>query len=130
MKRLPRITFEVLFPPALAAGIFIVAFAVENGGVPIQGILTVLGVSYACAILPSLAYAGLMEKAFTGGLSPSSWRSVGLSSLLGIMAGAVIGAFLARGLAALLIMMLVGLFAGSVSGLIIKAWAHRFSSKV
>ena len=98
-----RIALEVLGPPALGAAImtsviavFAIAEAAEKGAalqrlkeLAQAGTVAVV-FAYMLAGAQSIFYAFIMEWRFARGLDPRSWRSVGLSSALGFLSGAVI----------------------------------------
>ena len=86
MKRAPRIVFEVFGPPAIASLVFVGLFGML-GRVPLQLVLSIVMIAFVVALIPSAIYALAMEFSFSRGLRPSSWSSVGLSSLLGALAG-------------------------------------------
>ncbi len=94
MKRLHRFLQHALLPP-LFGGIlmFFVMFFGRNGptdwaGVPVLFGFVILA-AYLMAIIPSLAYAALMEWAFSRGVVGGSGRAVVLSAFLGATVGAI-----------------------------------------
>jgi hypothetical protein len=139
--RRKRIALELLGPPLLAAGSLDIVgcivdawighlnFTAENWFGQIFGWgLVMLIYAYLFAGIPSIIYAAVMEWRFARGLDPKSWRTVGWSSVLGVLSGVEIGACLSRfggppgfwvfygGL---------GLAVGFVLGLLIKRWSAQ-----
>jgi len=93
--------------------------------------LLVIAFAYVFAIGPSVLYMAVMEWAFSRGLNPSSWRTVLLSSFLGVFAGIGCSVILAidRGkgrkwddadLKLFVMLAIIGLIAGVVVGGIVK----------
>lgn len=86
-----------------------------------------VGFGYLFAGIQSIIYACVMEWRFARGLDPSSWRSVALSSMLGLASGAVIAVtygfqrtdllFLWTGIGG------TGIVVGFIIGLLIKVWS-------
>lgn len=132
-----RIALEVLGPPFLGA-ILMTSYTIgehllRNGDLSfvfLQGrdYLLVFFFAYVFGILPSLAYMGLMEAAFNRGLDPTDWRAVGLSSGLGLLAGAGIMLFVSSGRASvgeLTYFAIFGLIVGLLLGLIIWFFTRK-----
>ena len=122
MKKVPRIVFEVFGPPAIASVIFVGLFAML-GRLPLQLVLSIVMIAFAIALIPSAIYAFVMEFSFSRGLRPSSWRSVGLSSLLGALAGIPIGLVFpdsSGGPASYLIMIPLRAVVGCLTGIMVK----------
>lgn len=101
--RRKRIALEVLGPPALGAfltsailAVVALVDALEEGDYGHQltqvAELAILAVmfGYMLAGVQSILYALIMEWRFARGLDPRSWRSVGLSTVLGFASGGVI----------------------------------------
>lgn len=88
-----RIALEILSPPALGAGWWVLATMphvtwTAEGLVGHFGLVVVVtGYAYWFAGIPSLVYAAIMEWRFARGLDPRGWRSVGLSAVLGFISG-------------------------------------------
>lgn len=101
--RRKRIALELLGPPAIGAVLIITVFAglaareVIEKGEALQrfkqvgqvALMAVMG-AYLMAGVQSGLYALVMEWRFSRGLDPRSGKTVGLSSVLGFLAGAVI----------------------------------------
>jgi hypothetical protein len=94
MKRRNRFFLHALLPP-LFGGTLIFGLVFVSGPVPPDWgtalaffALAILW-AYVWALVPSLAYAGLMEWAFGRGMVPGSRRAVALSALLGTVVGSI-----------------------------------------
>jgi hypothetical protein len=96
-----RMCLEALAPPFLGSSIGILAgLAMDLAqGTSLQFLwlqrrdyLLIFFWAYLLGGLPSLGYMLIMEARFARGLDPRSWRSVGLSTLLGGGAGLLISA--------------------------------------
>ena len=132
-----RIALEVLGPPFLGAflmmGFSIGEHLLRNGSLSfvfLQGrdYLLVFFYAYVFGTLPSLAYMGLMEAAFRRRLDPTEWRAVGLSSGLGLLAGAGIMLLVSSGRASareLTYFAAFGFIVGLLLGLIIRFLTRR-----
>jgi len=83
--------------------------------------------AYALTGLQSVVYAMVLEWRFMRGFDPCSWRSVGLSSLLGLASGLPIAIGYGRDRSDLFAIWLfwpgLGLLVGFLMGLLIKAWS-------
>lgn len=106
LTRAKRISLEIIGPPILGASLWVLSTMAgeiwARGGeacswenlVGMIGLLAMTTV-YACVFagIPSLLYAVIMEWRFARGFDPSSWWSVGLSTLLGSASGCLIVLF-------------------------------------
>ncbi len=84
--------------------------------------------AYVFGILPSLAYMGLLERAFNRGLDPAEWWTVALSGGLGLSAGAGIMLFVSSGRSSvgeLTYFATFGLIVGLLLGLIIRFFTRK-----
>jgi hypothetical protein len=126
MKRAQRVILEVFGPPALAATIFeIVALVAVREVAALKLFPMFLIFGYLVAGLPSLAFAGILEFAFSKGLGPKSTSAVLLAAMLGMASGlpidmAIAGAITVRPSAAFFT--ILGLLVGGAIGLVIRAW--------
>ncbi len=131
-----RIALEVLGPPALGtmvmAGIFIIASLSRGGGLGIlrqeaRDYLFMLVPAYVFAGPPSILYAVIMEWRIREGLDPASWRLVGWSSFLGLLAGLAIPLVLSSGhrteAEIWLTFCSTGMLVGLVMGLLIRCFS-------
>jgi len=141
MKRGTRITLEILGPPAIGAlsvaGYWAFLDHLYNAPVGefahatpgfLEISLAFLGLGYISAIIPSVIYMTVMERSIRRGWFPTAWRTVGLSSLLGLGAGSALGAteylFPMRRAGVMPLVVFVGLWTGFVMGLVIKGLTH------
>ena len=145
LTRRKRIAFELLGPPfagALIASAFeLIKEASQSGfsagpvgwNFRIQGsvlqFVMFLPFAYLFAGVQSIVYTLVMEWRFARGLDPCSWRSVGLSTLLGFASGAAIclGYGFRRSDVISLWMFFggTGFAVGLVLGLLIKRWSAQ-----
>lgn len=94
MKAILRFTLHLLLPP-LGGGVLIVgALVLANiGSISLSDVVEgfLFGVSYAyvIALVPSVAYAAVMEFAAWRGIAPGSRRAVWLSAGLGFIVGSL-----------------------------------------
>lgn len=140
LTRRRRIVLELLAPAPLGAGLlFMVGLAkavwerFPDGTWPgfdpriFISFAIVVGFAYIFTGLQSIAYAIIMEWRFARGLDPRSWRSVGLSTLLGFLSGAAIcvGYGLQRSDSAALWVFFggSGVAAGFILGLLVRRWS-------
>ena len=128
MRKSFRIATEIFLPPAVAAAIINLLFVASPGSIRVKGLLLVFGVAYFYALLPSVAYAAVMEFAFARGLSPRSLSSVWLSSICGAGAGIVIGAVFPEpsvaDMRSALWMALLGAIVGALTGVFLLLCAR------
>lgn len=103
MKRPKRIALEILGPPMLGTGLLLVGWGavalwnILTQAAPVKWdpeilvwVLVVLVYAFVLAGIPSILYTLVMEWRFSRGLNPQSWRTVGLSSTLGLLSGGAI----------------------------------------
>jgi hypothetical protein len=133
MKRLTRFLLHTFLPPALGAIFILISmWAIEGGRLrhwfelPVMvGLFLIYG--YVFAILPSLAYAALMELGYHRGLTPGRRGAQVLSAVLGFLVGAIpmIGSLLGEN-GTLRQEKVLGLgvwaISGLLTGLIIEWW--------
>jgi hypothetical protein len=141
LTRGKRIALEVLGPPALGASVWLVVIFVSQLFEPAGkdlirflrelpgAALFLLVAAYVFAGLQSVFYAVIMEWNFTAGLDPRSWKSVALSSLLGLCSGGVIPLVFSAGRKTAwepwLLLGGLGLLVGLAMGLLIRACRGR-----
>jgi hypothetical protein len=94
MKRRTRFFLHAMLPPLFGGVlIFLLMFITRSGPIDWASALPALGyvliAAYVIAIIPSLAYAALMEWAFHRGMVEGSRRAVKLSALLGTAVGSI-----------------------------------------
>lgn len=123
MKRRNRFLLHVALPPFFGALLIaLVVFALEH---PKHGFLLTLlyflPAAYVFMGLQSLAYAALMGLAVARGLVPGSAAAIGVSAMLGFLAGATMGK---------LGFMLVGLGVGIVVALLDRHLERRARLRV
>ena len=142
LTRRKRIALELLGPPFIGAtlpALFFVPTALGGAimkGDPASGLKelgTNLGIVYAVAYMiagvQSVLYTVIMEWCFSRGIDPRSWRSVGLSTLLGFFSGAAIClgyGFQRSDVIALWVFFGgTGLAVGLILGFLIKGWSAK-----
>lgn len=120
MTRATRISIELLAPPLLGSSPFLL-MAIITGAFGL--IPWVLLFAYLVAIVPSMAFTGLMELAFSLGLAPSSLPACLLAAFLGLAAGVAMGLASGGPSAAdhARVLGLIGMFAGAATTVIV-AW--------
>lgn len=94
MKRRNRFLLHALLPPLFGGSlIFVGLFVTRTGsldwGQALPVFAMVIGAAYVMAIVPSLAYAALMEWAFSRRVVGGSRRALALSALLGTAVGSI-----------------------------------------
>jgi hypothetical protein len=145
MTRGKRIALELIGPPFFGAALWVMILSPElvdnmraDGFSPqaivsaLQAVGVIFVFAYLLAGLPSIGYAFAMERLFTRGLSPTSWRMVWLSSMLGGFCGTVIAVVLMlvtdqNPAVAWLIYISTGLAVGFGLGIAIKTFSARNS---
>jgi hypothetical protein len=132
-----RIALEVWGPPFLGAALmtfYSVGEQVLRSGdlsfvfLQTRDYLLIFVYAYVFGTLPSLAYMGLMEAAFSRGLEPTEWRTVALSSGLGLLAGTGIMLLVSSGRASvgeLSYFATFGLIVGLLLGVIIRFFTRK-----
>lgn len=125
-----RRLLEVFAPPLLGSvlGILlgVIMHLARGGGLDFlwlqrRDYLVTFFWAYLLGGLPSLGYMFIMEWRYDSGLDPGSWRSVGLSALLGGVAGVVmIAPFSPRDPGAMLYLGGLGAAVGFILGWLIK----------
>jgi hypothetical protein len=144
MTRRKRIALELLGPPFLGALICLAVMSIagmaqqdakkETGESRLLALLQMLYVlplalvyAYVLTGIQSIIYMVILEWRFSRGLDPRSWRSVGLSSLLGFASGAVLALVFGSGSAGLfnawLLWGALGLTVGFFMGFLIWRWS-------
>ncbi len=131
MRKPLRLILEFLGPAVIACGLVMAFDCVNNWHWPEWNVAAGLLVySYGFAVLPSLIYAGIMEGAFRRGMQGHSWATVGLSTLLGALAGTSISfviSIISRGSSVsdfaviTAVFVVIGVAVGLILGLLIKA---------
>ena len=117
MSKLHRIVVEVAVPPLLAVFLLVV---IHPGSNSIQDILigfpAFVVIAYAFGILPCLGYAAAMEFWFAKGLQERCGRicTVGLSTMIGFVAGYVVQTLVVGGA---MILVSIGGLVGLIVGL-------------
>jgi hypothetical protein len=127
-----RIVLEMLAPPAIGALSFIFYQAYQANHFPpdAEDVRLCLLLGYFFGFIPSLIYTAFMERAIKRGLQPKTWRFVGFSSILGLLAGVAIATVVGTGDDELRVSDLLGslavdgLWTGFVLGLLLKSLAH------
>ena len=102
LTRRSRIALEILGPAPIGVLVSIAGTGARNlwlrpeNGIPATDYLMVLPglilFAYLCVGIQSLFYMAILEWGFSRGLNPAGWRSVGLSTFLGLASGAAIAA--------------------------------------
>ena len=138
LTRAQRIMLEILAPTPLALLLLFGNFLAQGiwqgrrphpAGSDLLGLLFYLLYGYLIAGIPSLITAGVIEWRFARGLKPSSWRAVGLFSLLGLMSGLLMATTIMllssydERLSGFLYFSVWGASTGTVLGLLVKAWS-------
>jgi hypothetical protein len=132
MKRAFRILLEVFGPPAIGSIAMFVYVACQSDDITsIGALLELAGLYLVFGTLVhafyGLIYMTIIEVAIRRGLPPSSWRLVGLSSLLGLLVGVKIAApYFQISVAPMSpgFLILDGLGTGFVMGLLLKRMAY------
>jgi len=144
LSRGPRIALELLAPPPLGAVTLFVASGIRsawNTGLEnspwkwdphfLASAAVVLFFAYLMAGIQSILYRIVLEWQFSRGLSPRSWRAVGLSTLLGFASGALIAMVSSHDITEMIRMGFtdggLGAFVGFTLGLAIRAWSAKSS---
>jgi hypothetical protein len=148
MTRQFRILFEVFGPPfvgAILGSLFAFVMNAHAGNIqPIDYFITVplsfvVGAYYLMTI-PSVGFAAAMEMAFLFGLRITSWITVVLTSLIGLLAGVLLGKKCEPSTQAVAVGIfsghpvfcfyaLIGLTTGLIMGCIIRAYPQQMPNQ-